>query len=369
MTRHVEMPGEIEQAVRAGAVVSFSVSGGKDGATAALELSPLLDAMGHPKSKRVVVQADLGSIEWAASIAAGRLLADRLGIEHVLVKRAAGGMLERWAQRWRNGVARYESLSVVNIIAPWSSAKLRFCTSELKAAPIASELRRRFRGETIISVMGIRAEESPTRAHMPIASTDALLYGQRDGTRGFKYFPAFHYTLDDVRETHRAHGFPMHESYTTFGASRVSCSMCIFSALGDLKAALLDDRNHPTYRTIVDLEIASAFSFQPGRWAADVRPDLLSNEQRAAVLRAKHLASVRRDLEARIPADLRYDKRGWPTRIPTHAEAAQIALIRWELNERYGFAQTYSTAYAVRDRFTELFDARSARRRTTDRAA
>jgi 3'-phosphoadenosine 5'-phosphosulfate sulfotransferase (PAPS reductase)/FAD synthetase len=45
---------------------------------------------------------------------------------------------------------------------------MRFCTSELKTAPISSELRRRFKNLPILSVTGIRRQESTNRSRMPI---------------------------------------------------------------------------------------------------------------------------------------------------------------------------------------------------------
>jgi hypothetical protein len=49
-------------------------------------------------------------------------------------------MIERWEQRWRDNCARYINLECVTLITPWSSAGMRFCSSELKLAPISREL-------------------------------------------------------------------------------------------------------------------------------------------------------------------------------------------------------------------------------------
>src|SRR3546814_11897536 len=81
----------------------------------------------------------------------------------------------RWEQRFLSGKRRYETLETYNLIGPWSSASLRFCTSELKVQVIGPELARRYRGETIVSVIGLRRDESPSRRSTPISRSDERL--------------------------------------------------------------------------------------------------------------------------------------------------------------------------------------------------
>src|SRR3546814_15062491 len=77
-------------------------------------------------------------------------IADRLGIPLLVVSRSAGDMVARWEQRFLSGKRRYETLETYNLIGPWSSASLRFCTSELKVQVIGPELARRYRGAPIV---------------------------------------------------------------------------------------------------------------------------------------------------------------------------------------------------------------------------
>ena len=79
--------------------------------------------------------------------------------------------------------------------------------------------------------------------------------------------------------------------------------------------------NQDVYRELVDLEIQSSFGFQGNRWLGDVSPELLSHHARAMLLDAKLAAEKRQAAEARIPKHLLYTK-GWPTCIPTWAEAS-----------------------------------------------
>jgi len=59
----------------------------------------------------------------------------------------------------------------------------------------------------------------------------------------------------------------------------MSCSLCILASKSDLLNGI--DYHPEYYRQLVDLELASGFSFRPGLWLADLRPDLLSDDLRA----------------------------------------------------------------------------------------
>jgi hypothetical protein len=97
----------------------------------------------------------------------------------VVVRREAGDLLDRWRVRWANNVRRYSDLCCVQPILPWSTASMRFCTSEMKTAIIARDLVRRFPHHTILSVSGIRREESSGRAGAPVAKVQPKLHSAR----------------------------------------------------------------------------------------------------------------------------------------------------------------------------------------------
>ncbi len=163
---------EIAELLAADAPVAIGVSGGKDSQAAALATCAHLDAIGHT-GPRVLIHSDLGSVEWNESLPVCKRLAAHLGLELIVVRRAAGGLMERWESRWQSSARRYAELSTVTLVLPWSTPSLRFCTSELKTHVIAAELRRRFRGRTFINVTGVRREESAARAKGSVASCDA----------------------------------------------------------------------------------------------------------------------------------------------------------------------------------------------------
>lgn len=172
--REVALTPEVAELLASGAVCAVGVSGGKDSVAAALTTAAHLDAIGHAGA-RLLVHSDLGRVEWRDSLPACERLARHIGWELLVVRRGAGDLIDRWETRWANNVARYANLSTVGLILPWSTPAMRFCTSELKTAVISSALRRRFPDKAIVSVSGIRRQESATRARMPVARANTRL--------------------------------------------------------------------------------------------------------------------------------------------------------------------------------------------------
>lgn len=119
---------QIDIALMGHAPVYVGVSGGKDSQALAYRMQSHLDAIGHTGT-RALIHSDLGRVEWRDSILVCERLAERLGWELIVVRRAAGDMMDRWLLRWAANVGRYAALSCVKLIMPWSSAAQRFCTS------------------------------------------------------------------------------------------------------------------------------------------------------------------------------------------------------------------------------------------------
>jgi hypothetical protein len=237
---------------------------------------------------------------------------------------------------------------------------MRFCTSELKTAVICRELIRRFPGQTIVSACGIRREESTNRAKAPIAKPQAKLVSRKHSTSGLDWHPIIEWTETDVYAFLAARGFELHEGYRLWGMSRISCAFCIMGSVADIAASVSCPDNQVVYREMVALEITSTFAFQGSRWLGDVAPDLLTPELVAGMATVKARAARRQAAEARIPKHLLYTK-GWPTVMPTLAEAAVIAEARREVAEAVGLEIRFTTAAAVRARFAELMAAAAAK--------
>ena len=82
-----------------GAAVAIGVSGGKDSQAAAMATFEYLDRIGH-SGPRLLIHADLGSVEWSASLPTCEQLSDRLGAELVVVRRCPPSTPMR--QNWFN---------------------------------------------------------------------------------------------------------------------------------------------------------------------------------------------------------------------------------------------------------------------------
>lgn len=364
LTRHfgteippVAVTPEITDLLSRDCVVAVGVSGGKDSDACAIAVNKHLNAIGHT-GPRILVHSDLGRIEWAESLPQCERLAAHLGWELLVVRRQAGDMMDRWQGRWKNNVARYLDLSCVKMILPWSTPSMRFCTSELKAAVISSALKKRFPGQHIVNVAGIRREESDNRAKAPVAKEDPRL--KRKGLEGYTWNAVIEFSLDQVLGTIASSGLNLHEGYSKYGMSRISCVYCIMSSEADLMASAGCVDNHEVYVELVELEIESTFGFQGNRWLADVAPHLLTHDQRLAVVDAKERALLRQRAEAKIPKHLLYTK-GWPTATISSQDADLLASVRREVADLLNLKAGYLTGDEVVQRYSDLLLEKAAK--------
>lgn len=347
----------IEAAARAGAVVVFNLSGGKDCGAAAARANQWLDSIGHPRHLRLAIHADLGRAEWSFTPAQVEAQAHALGVRLVVVS-ATNDLVDRFEDRWRRGLALYADLRLYNLRGPWSSPALKFCQSEKKIQVMGPHLAREFAGRTIINVVGIRREESTARAKAEVAKLDTRFAkpGNRAGTTMMLWHPIVDMLVDEVFETNRRFGVPLAQSYA-LGSSRHSCALCVMGSLNDLSVGA---EGHPwLYQHYVSMEADSTFSFQHGRWLGDICPHLLTAGLRADLERAKACAADRRALELALPPRHRFVK-GWPLFVPTIEEAIQIVDARRIILGHHGLDDAYDTPGLVIGRFEELLAEKEA---------
>lgn len=261
-------------------------------------------------------------------------------------------MIDRWKKRWENNLARYINLQCVKVILPWSTPSMRFCTSEEKETPIASALKKRFPGQTIINVTGIRAQESTKRAQSAIVKLNSRIARKSDNTVGLTWLPIHSYTLADVIAVHDENNFPMSEVYTKHGLSRFSCSFCIMSSLEDLKASVAMESSIASYLELTELEIESTFSFQSNRRLSDVASEFVDQDR---LRQSKEKAVAREAAEKLIPKRLEYVK-GWPTFVPKFNDARIIGETRKTVASILGIDVLYTTPESVIARYQELID-------------
>ena len=346
---------DVRAAIEAGAPVAFSLSGGKDSVSISHATAQMLDRLGHPRARRVAIHADLGRIEWQSTPATVEAAAGMLGVPLLIVRNKSFDMLSKWERRFELGCRRYEQLLTYHLTAPWSSASNRFCTSEMKTQVILPELLRQFPGERIVSVVGIRREESPRRRLTPVSKLEPDCYTRKSGANILTWHPGVDVREDEVYAYCARYGLPLPESYG-LGTTRHGCAFCVLASAHDIVIAARAPGNRGVYLHLVDREASSTFSFQPDRWLGDVAPELLPASLAADLARGQALGAERLRLEAALPASLRYVK-GWPQRVPSIDEAAVILGIRTRIMAMHGLTSPYATAVQVRDRIAELHDA------------
>ena len=350
---------DIESALAAHAPVAVGVSGGKDSQAAALAVAAHLDRVGHC-GPRILVHSSLGVVEWLDSLPTCERLAEHLEWELVVLRRPAGDLLHRWEARWESCVKRYRDLSCTKLILPWSTPSLRFCSGEFKTHLISSALRKRFPNGPIVSASGVRAEESLARSRRPIANHNARLSRKKPGAIGIDWNPILLATKADVLSSIAEQGLALHQAYTEYGTSRVSCRFCIMSSISDLNAAASADESHDLYRKMCDLELRSSFSFQSGRWLSTIQPKLLGAGGATRIAASMAVSHSRQQAERRIPTALRFSSKGWPQSIPTLEEAHILASVRCEVSRLYEWELPFATAASVRDRIAQLYETTKA---------
>ncbi|MFW2854660.1 phosphoadenosine phosphosulfate reductase family protein [Sphingomonas sp. TX0543] len=139
----------------------------------------------------------------------------------------------------------------MNLIGPWSSSALRFCTSEMKAHVIGPHLARLLRGQTIINVLGLRRDESIARSRTPEWKADAryAAAGNPHGTAMMLWNPIAHWTTPQVFAAHDTLGIPLHVAYTCYQSSRLSCRFSSFNRSATPRHRLRHRRTVPRCST------------------------------------------------------------------------------------------------------------------------
>ena len=82
----IEVPAEVANVLAAGAPVFVGVSGGRDSQALAYRVCAHLDDIGH-QGRRFLIHADLGRVDWRDSMPVCERLAQRLGVELIVVRR------------------------------------------------------------------------------------------------------------------------------------------------------------------------------------------------------------------------------------------------------------------------------------------
>jgi len=134
----------------------------------------------------------------------------------------------------------------------------RWCTSMLKTGPIQKFIRT-LKGN-ILNLIGERAEESAQRAKLEMIRPDAKL--SKNGRNVVTVSPILNMLEDAVWDIVHKSGAPIHPCYS-WGVSRASCAICIFSNNKDIRVAW--DHEPEMVLNYIDSEakIAHSFKYKP----------------------------------------------------------------------------------------------------------
>lgn len=258
------IPKQALISIEKGAALALSLSGGKDSQALVKVVTNQVRAMGFP-NKIFAIHAHLGRVEWPQTLAHCQKLCDELNIELVIVRREKGDLLDRWRERMEKVKGKG--------IPFWSSARERYCTSDMKRGPINKYLRK---FDHIISVEGIRAQESYKRAKDPRWEIRKMI---KTKTRQAFTWNAIHeWNIEDVwqtygnssddlriaREYYQDTGlidpnWKFHPAYA-MGNERLSCMICILGSLNDITNGII--HGPELAREMIAMEDESGFTFR-----------------------------------------------------------------------------------------------------------
>jgi 3'-phosphoadenosine 5'-phosphosulfate sulfotransferase (PAPS reductase)/FAD synthetase len=205
------------------------------------------DRAGVPRGRLVVAHADLGRVEWPGTRELAEEQARHYGLAFHAVRRRQGDLLDHIAQHGR-----------------FPSPAARYCTSDHKRGPIwtlFTRLAERSRQDgarvcRLLNCLGLRAEESPSRASRPPFGPNAAASNGRRWVDD--WLPLHAWTTAQVWQRIRASGVRHHPAYD-LGMPRLSCCFCIFSPRS---ALLLAGQHNPellAQYVAVERQIGHAF--------------------------------------------------------------------------------------------------------------
>ncbi|MBB3991293.1 phosphoadenosine phosphosulfate reductase domain-containing protein [Croceicoccus naphthovorans] len=204
----------IQHLIDEGALFVINHSGGKDSQAMTVIVRTLV-----PDDQLLVVHAELGDVEWD-------------GCEELIRKTTAGLPLivcKSVTDFW----------TMVDRRRMFPSPSNRQCTSDLKRGPIEREVRRYLKANPqfnglIVNCMGLRAEESSSRAKLETLKVSAR--NSKAGRNWYEWLPIHDMSETTVFATIAQAGQEAHWVYAA-GMRRKSCAFCIMACDSDLKRA------------------------------------------------------------------------------------------------------------------------------------
>lgn len=308
-------------------LILVNSSGGKD-SQAMLHKIACLAAAADLSDRVVVVHADLGHVEWEGTRALAEHQANIYGFRFEVVSRSVGLLgqvrqrhhtlqqreedvkalakagIRHWHQlancagaeifigdpnpRWREQAeperraeklrrlargrakSKPEGLIDFGVPVPWPDASNRYCTSDQKTSQVAKLITRLHReagskkGWRLLNCLGMRAEESSSRAKKPVLSRDASTNKSRHVDR---WLPIHGWSVERVWQVINESGVPHHPAYD-LGMSRLSCRFCVLASRKDLE---ISARANPgLLAEYIAMEEETGYAFRSGMKLANI---------------------------------------------------------------------------------------------------
>ena len=239
--------------VDAGAIVVVNHSGGKDSQAMYLLMRKYV-----PANQLKILHADLtDDCEW-------------IGVKDHIKNTTDGLELNVALANYKDQSSK-TLLGEVQRKKKWPDAKRRWCTSDFKRGPCQREMRRmakeHFKGgrEVVISVMGLRAQESAARSKKPVWKDLEDLNTQN--RIAYEFNPILTMTETQVFAQIEKAGQKPHYAYG-LGMDRLSCMFCVLAPAKQL--ALSARLNPEAAQKYVNIEAAIGHSFKTNQTLADI---------------------------------------------------------------------------------------------------
>lgn len=199
-------------------IILVNTSAGKDSQVMLDVVVNLATAQGV-RERLVAVHCDLGRVEWQGTAALAKRQADHYGIRFEIVKRNKGDLLTHIEER-----------------GMFPSNTARYCTSDHKRAQACRVMTNlvsclptyKQRKARVLNCMGLRADESPTRAKLEAFTEDDQTYSNKTVRQVDTWLPIHGWTTAQVWARIRQTDVPYHYAYG-LGMPRLSCVFCIFA--------------------------------------------------------------------------------------------------------------------------------------------
>lgn len=267
--------------------IVINTSGGKD-SQAMLSHAVTLARNAGIVDRVVALHVDLGRMEWAGTTGLAIAQASHFDVPVYITRK--GEYLARATinpagdvnleQLVADGTAKSDTATdlldrvreraAVNPSRPaWPSATARWCTSDFKRGPARrffTWLAHRHRDQQsiqrpvqIVSAMGLRAEESPSRARRADYTPSVVSTGVQQVD---EWLPIHRWTTAEVWSEIHSSGAPWHRAYD-LGMSRLSCALCVLASSHDL--AIGAQYNPTLAAEILSVERETGYTFLPDR--------------------------------------------------------------------------------------------------------